>query len=99
MLFQVTKRLVRRFPEVKIFRSLGVYLGVPDLTRSITDLYMASFLEIFFCCMIAIIGQKNAGFEKGKPSNIISAVFMVFSIIIMSLIMITNIYTAKKYED
>lgn len=49
--------------------------------------------------MIAIIGQKNAGFEKGKPSNIISAVFMVFSIIIMSLIMITNIYTAKKYED
>lgn len=62
MLSKVCRRLAMRFPDVKVFRSMAVYLGDADFIMTIKALYLASFLELVFCCVISITGQKNGGF-------------------------------------
>ena len=69
------------------------------MVRAITAVYLASFLELVFSAMVSLIGQKNGGFERQYSSNIVSAVFMVFSIVIMMTIIITNIYVARRYRN
>ena len=55
-LIQLTVCLVKKYPHSKLLRSIGVYFGHKDLTKVITSLYMASFLELVVSALISIIG-------------------------------------------
>ena len=55
-IIQLTVCLVKRFPHSKLLRSIGVCFGHKDLTKVITVMYMASFIELVFSALISIIG-------------------------------------------
>ena len=97
-IIQLTVCLVKKYPQSKSLRSIGVFFGHKDLTKVITAMYMASFIELMFSALISIIGQKNDEYNGNYASNIISQVFMVISLLIMMVMLFSNLYASKKYR-
>ena len=48
--------LARKFMNVKLFKTIGVYYGHTNLLKTVRAIYMASLIELVFSALVSVLG-------------------------------------------
>jgi len=90
-------KLTHRFKEVSCMRKLGSRIQQISISAAILPLFIAGYLEIMFCAIIALKGLNSADFDGENKSDLFAAIFLILCFMILAAIPIVSIYVLKKY--
>jgi len=78
-------------------RKLGSKIQQISISATILPLFIAGYLEIMICAILALKGLTSADFDGENKSDLIAAIFLIVCIMILVAIPIVSVYVLKKY--
>ena len=91
--------LTFKFKKNKRMRLLGCVISQINVAATIVPLYITGYLEIVFCAIISVKGLTAEDFDGSNKSNLIAALFLVLSLIIMTVLPLILIHVSFKHKD
>ena len=90
-------KLTYRFKEVSCMRKLGGRIQQISISSAIIPLFIAGYLEIMFCVILALKGLTSADFDGENKSDLFAAIFLIVCSLILANLPIVSIYILRKY--
>jgi len=90
-------KLTYRFKEVSCMRKLGSKIQQISIASAIIPLFIAGYLEIMFCAIIALKGLTSADFDWENKSDLFAAIFLIVCSLILANLPIVSTYILRKY--
>jgi len=91
-------KLTYRYKKVDCMRKIGRNISKISVSAAILPLFIAGYLEIIFCAIIALKGLTSDDFDGENKSDLFAAIFLIGCTIILVGLPIVSVYVLKKYE-
>ena len=90
-------KLTYRFKEVSCMRKIGSKIQKISIPAAILPLFIAGYLEIMVCAIIAIEGLRSGDFDGENKSDLFAAIFLIVCSLILANLPIVSTYILRKY--